>query len=123
MGDEQSHNNGVILQYKNDINKITDYDGSSYIPTDHIPKTDTWEFYVLVQKTDGLYFSYNKSDLSKFNNNTHKDVSDFISIGAFGVSDNMKGRFLDGQLDDIRIYNRALESTEIQKIYNNTKPM
>jgi len=32
------------------------------------------------------------------------------------------GRYLDGMMDDVRIYNTALSSTQINQIYQNTKP-
>ncbi len=39
-----------------------------------------------------------------------------IAIGNSGSG----GRFWDGMLDDIRVYERALSATDIQKLYNNT---
>lgn len=122
IGDEQSQNNGVMIQYKNDINEITNYNTSSYISTGYTPKTDSWEFYTMLQKSDGLYFSSNVNNLSKFSSHTNSDVSEFISIGAFGVATNSEGRYLDGKIDDIRIYNKALTQSEVTDIYNETKP-
>ena len=40
--------------------------------------------------------------------------SGILSIGRFGVG----GYYVDGKLDDIRIYNRALDSTEIVALYH-----
>jgi len=37
---------------------------------------------------------------------------------AIGSEPNGGGNFLNGQIDDVRIYNRALSAAEIQKLYN-----
>jgi|APHM01.1.fsa_nt_gi hypothetical protein len=47
------------------------------------------------------------------------ESDDEFYIGAFFPSD---GRKLDGIVDDVRIYNRALSDSEINQIYNNTEP-
>lgn len=43
-----------------------------------------------------------------------------------GNSNNIGGRngteYVDGNIDDVRVYNRALSQSEIEQIYNNTKP-
>jgi len=53
---------------------------------------------------------------------TSDNVSGSFSHGEFEMGrDNGKGT-LDGRLDDARIYNRALTSTEINQIYQNTEP-
>ena len=50
------------------------------------------------------------------NNNTYNSTSLPISLGSFGNS----SYFLEGKIDEVRIYSDALTSTEIGYIYNNT---
>jgi len=42
---------------------------------------------------------------------------------AFTIGSATRGRFFDGMIDDVRIYNRALSASEIQAIYTEQKIM
>jgi len=42
-------------------------------------------------------------------------LNDLIKIGT---DDNLSGRYFNGKIDDIRVYNRILTSDEITALYN-----
>jgi hypothetical protein len=76
---------------------------------------------------DHLAFSHDGSSLRRyFNGSFEFETTENYNIGSsniplrFGLHD-VNG-FLDGQLDDIRIYNTILSDSEINDIYNSTEP-
>jgi len=78
-------------------------------------------------KWDHLAFSHDGSSLRRyFNGSFEFQTTENYNIGSsnvdlqFGLHDD--SRFLDGQLDDIRIYNTVLSDSEINNIYNATEP-
>lgn len=49
-------------------------------------------------------------------------ASSRFTVGAFPSGASSAQEFFNGRIDDIRIYNRALSSTEVTALYENTSP-
>jgi hypothetical protein len=71
--------------------------------------TGTGDIFQDASRTDG--FTTGSSTLQQ---------SSFPIVLAF--NNQFNSQFFDGRIDDVRLYNRVLSGTEIQTIYNNTKP-
>ena len=98
--------------------------GSAASTPAHLPSTTSvtrhaWNH--VVWTYDGAYVRwYLNGVLDKTSSTTYTlgtlTLSNYIGVGSEGAS--TFGRFLDGYVSDCKIYNRALNGTEIQKNYN-----
>ncbi len=84
---------------------------------------DVWHIFALV-KTSNKIKSYRDGVL--INTYTvavgNTDVSENLLIGKCGNSCAVSNTYLNGMIDDIRIYNRNLSDTEIQELYEQGLP-
>lgn len=77
--------------------------------------------YVTVVLKNGSYTDYyfdgnfNRRDSSSFTYSNSS--SEVFNLGSYSIP----GYFLEGLLDDVRIYNRALSKTEIELLYKSVK--
>jgi hypothetical protein len=87
--------------------------------------TNTWIFFTLIIDGKSWKF-YQDGNLTQGANVTSTvnilndgSLGDLI-IGRFGVGGALGGFVLDGSMDDIAIYNRALSDAEVTQLYNQT---
>jgi len=122
-----THKNGddghEIVIFNGDLGLWVKIAGTWYsanvVASDYLT-TDTW--YHLVGTYDGLTIRL-YVDGSEVSSNTI-DQGPIPAIDAdlcIGQNQFTGGAFVDGTIDEFRIYNRALSSSEIQAIYNRTK--
>lgn len=112
--------NDFEIYIRADNNKIqSDMDNASDTGIISITAISTNTWYHVLISYDGtnrkLYINGNL-DTEDTTSNAHINVAEPILIGKH-VSDS---RYFDGFLDNIRIYNRALNATEIQQLYKNS---
>lgn len=86
-----------------------------------LPSTPTWEHFVLISSKKNnkiqLYINGNLvSSVSSYSTLTPDGTRD-LHIGG-GVSYSSSLFYFDGRLDDIRIYDRAISSTEVTSLFN-----
>jgi len=74
--------------------------------------------------TSNSHFYVNGTKKSFTNDNTDSDPLNLPDPSPLGLGyDNGRNTaYFDGQIDDYRLYNRALTESEISNIYNSTKP-
>jgi hypothetical protein len=125
---------------------ITKFDGDNVNPGNFVLGIDTELRFVLLENGEvsgssvptGSFthvvatFDASAGEIKLFRNGSQTDVNSSIS----GVSPNLSqpvaiaedsqtgsaAEFFDGIIDDVRFYNRALSASEINQIYQNTKP-
>lgn len=85
--------------------------------------TGQWVHIVLTRSSNAmkLYINCNlvKTDSTTYNTLPYYGSSQILKIGT---RDNNTG-FFDGKIDDIRIYNRAINPNEVCALYNETDPL
>ena len=78
---------------------------------------DKWQHFVVARKmVDNKVYAYKNGVLvgSRSFSKTPISGTDFVKIGWFSVNT------IEGFIDDVRIYNRALSADEIQALYSNS---
>jgi hypothetical protein len=94
--------------------------GSNYDYSNEALPTGKWSHIVFTEASDGTRKIYINGQLDS----THSAESSIwednnqLRVGAQGASN----RRFDGEIDDVRIYDRALTDDEINRIYNATRP-
>jgi hypothetical protein len=98
--------------------------GGNYFPTNNLPPLNQWTNIIVTYQYDGTIqnsfckFYINGNLVDSILTTQALNYSNYdIRIGNFGNSFYNR---LDGQLDDIVIWNRALNSNEIQQLYSGT---
>ena len=93
---------------------------SDYFDSTNNISENSWNHVAWTEDTDGLRTIYinGKLDSTSQHEATIYDSSDPLRIGAQSSSN----RQFNGKIRDVRIYNRALSSSEISEIYDKTKP-
>ena len=115
--------NGFRLLYldgSDTINFETEDNGNNQTVTISGPSVNTYTHYACVfdGNVNELYENGNLGDTTA-STGSGGDPVDF----EIGSSENSgSGNYFDGQIDDVRIYDTDLSSSEIQDIYDNTKP-
>ena len=124
-------NKGIILFLRND-GRLAIFTGDSgwgwagtYIPTTSIPDLfdNTWKHIVILKNNSNQISVYYNNTILINNYNpgsggtiqTH--LSSSLRIGGWGTSDNTEYLNNGTRLDEFRIYNRVLSSTEITDLY------
>jgi gliding motility-associated-like protein len=94
--------------------------GPDKVNTGVLPSINTW--YNLVQVRDvaanKLKLYVNGTKIGETTLSNPNAIYDNVSIGVIGARDLSNFQFLNGKIDDIRIYNRALSDAEISILYN-----
>lgn len=78
---------------------------------------NTWYNIVGVYNSTDVII-YVNSVLENFNSQSGAIKNSTGGIPKFGFSDDSGAKYLDGSLDEIRIYNRSLSQAEVTEIYN-----
>lgn len=117
LGSESGYGYTNVLMY---------YTGSSAVHFGRTPSLQTWTHVVMTIDSDNRICLYYNGDKVADKVYSYSQSSQFMfRIGgpakALGGTDYGHGRyFWNGMIDDVRIYNRALSSTETSQLYNET---
>jgi hypothetical protein len=107
--------NGLVIWFDEGQNKIASFDGSNVQYSNSNYNSNTW--YNIVYKydgTDGYIYINGILDIT-----TSRNFSD--SLDLMIGNDGAGGKYFNGLISNVRIYNRALSSQEIEDLYNLTK--
>lgn len=107
--------NGMSI-YSNNI-RFGYYNGSTWVGASGPITANTWSYVVGVD-TDGTVKIYINGVLQSGTANPYAYYGDGGMLLGFSPG---SGIYFTGLLDDVRVYNRALSSAEIQAIYNGEK--
>ena len=119
FGDEIGQNNGVLFQMHSQQGFGTYIAGGSGYYINQLPQINIWKHYVVVQNTTGQYLYIDGILWGRLTSLTNSETSDPTRIGYFyQLTSGGSGRPLDGKIDDIFIFNRALSVCEIQQLYS-----
>lgn len=111
----------MFWNYSGSPNKFyfTTSDGTehgTYTPAMSL-QSDTWYYLVGVDTLSNIYFYLNAQPVTLFS--TPHSIA--ITPGNLSIGLRNTGEGINGIIDEVRIYNRALSATEIAAIYNATK--
>jgi hypothetical protein len=81
-----------------------------------LPQLNKWHFVALSWSNTQVKLTLNNNDNIIINDNKSSYYGNPAKLKIGCRSNNIQ--FFNGQLDDVRIYNRALSETEIQQLYN-----
>ena len=113
---DSANTGGVSIFWHQNLLHYRFGDGSACVEIT-VPFTDITNWYSIVLTWDGANIV---SYLNSVQNGTAAATTygncAYGTIGAYGTSQRW-----DGQIDDVRIYNRALSAAEVRAIYDNTK--
>jgi len=117
IGDEISQNNGTLIQLHKTygIGSYTSGAGVGVGYCNCLPNINQWVQYVIVQNTTGQFLYVNGVLWGKLTSSSNSEVSNSLRIGLFtgsGISGAALRPF-NGKMDEIRIYNRAINQSEI----------
>ena len=108
------------LNFRNTTNLGYHWGSTSYWAWDSglVVPDNQWTFVALaVEPTKAtIYMNTGTGMQTSTHTGTH-DVEEFDNIFRLGSYGGWGGRYVDGAIDDIRIYNRTLNASEIQDIY------
>lgn len=110
------------VQWRGSSQSILFYDGDYHSTTNTSWQLNQWYHLAMVDNGTDLRLYVNGA-LDKIDVRTPNRFGDFpLEIGSW-ITDNLTGKtwFFSGDIDDIRVYNRALAGDEISKIYNIVK--
>jgi hypothetical protein len=118
FGDEISQNNGIAAQIH------TTYGYGAYTAganlegySNYIPTVGQWVLYCQVQNSDGIDLYINGQFFKHLTDSKNSETSQATRIGLFTGCSGSCQRPLNGKVDDIRVYNRALSVLEVQALY------
>lgn len=96
----------------------------SYTTMDFSSAANLGQWFHAVGTWDGAAWHTYINGVEDSNNNWAPIVGPFsyatdaLTIGNQNMGSGTFGRYIDGQIDDVRIYNRALSATEITRLYD-----
>ncbi len=111
----------ILFNYSPDTlnNELIYYTGATSFNSDHTPPLAQWEHVVFTWDAGNNARLYVNGVLK--NSGLFNATSNFISNFMIGAGLNLSGEVrcvFNGKIDDIRIYNRALDINEIISLYN-----
>jgi hypothetical protein len=127
VGKEVNNNNDKSFMLRNCGNGGLEYvmqDGGTtwyYARTDGLPTTGVWHHTVATYDgdTSKIYLDGTLRDQNTGPSGSLEKNNENMWIGS---DNSFTGRVFDGNIDEIRIYDRALSSTEVKNLYLNGKP-
>ena len=122
IGDEISQNNGTLLQVSTNYGFGSYTAGSSGWYCGCFPNLNNWIYYTVVQDQVGQKLFINGQLWGQLTSLQNSEVSAIVRMGLFDGCSGPCQRPLNGKLDDIGIWNRALTDCEIQNLYTSTNP-
>ncbi|TAG55310.1 MAG: hypothetical protein EAZ27_07255 [Cytophagales bacterium] len=88
------------------------------------PNTNIWHHYVITYNTQNnisIYINNQHEGTLPINGNSQKNYN-FLTIGKEGITSFYNSTSYKGDIDDIRIYSKALSQAEITALYNEPAP-
>lgn len=110
-----STNGNIHLQCNTYGNNVVYYNtGYCLLPILLPTPYNQWRHVVITAKSGDIRLYENGVQKAKYN-----DKYDLISISdKVDIGRGTQGRYFKGQIDDVRVYNRALSESEVQALYN-----
>ena len=107
--------------------KLTLHINGSYlkdITADWTPETGAWHFLTIIRKNDVITMTADGNEIHSetFTETMPDPSSPLYAGGYFEGSGSQIAYGFNGAMDEIRIYGRALEPIETEKLLNDTKP-
>ncbi|MFP4616719.1 MAG: LamG-like jellyroll fold domain-containing protein, partial [Candidatus Paceibacterota bacterium] len=113
-------NNGIggqiTAQFDDDVNKIflQDINNASFVP-----QKGDWNFYTIKHVEGSGYYLYANGEQIFFSGEDNGSIVEGTHSFYIGIDGRDEGPW-NGDIDDVRIYDRALSEEEIQKLYRKT---
>jgi hypothetical protein len=119
FGDEFEQNNGIAAEIHTGhgygaYTAGTTFEGYS----DYTPAIGQWVLYCQVQNSAGIDLYVDGQFYQHLTDAKNSETPAVTRIGLFTGCSGACQRPLNGKVDDIRVYNRALTAPEIEAIYN-----
>jgi hypothetical protein len=95
------------------------YDGSAWSAIWWKVTTGEWNYVTWINRNGSLSLYVNWVRQSLSNSNLYSNCAGALLLGKNGYM--WGSHYLDGALDEVRIYNRALTDSEVSALYNATK--
>ncbi len=92
------------------------YNGSEYVLIKTPISTEKWHNVIIIKNNIDIYLYLDTTLIDTITVNTVRTLSNSLIVGA-GGSPYDPGYHFSGLIDDLRIYNRVLDNSEIQKLY------
>ncbi len=103
------------------------FGGVAWIPSGYVfPVANAWYHVVMERSSGTTSFWVNgvqTSGTSTYTPNAIRLNETTIGVQCNAFCSNSPGRYLNGLVDDARIYNRALSASEITQLYGGSKPV
>jgi hypothetical protein len=113
---------GVILvNFRDNAVQLNGGGTTSYVEP-NITAND-WMHIALVRTTDSTKYYINNVLVGTGVAGDVNSITDPYDYLVIGTDRNRDRRFFNGSIDDIRIYNRALSTSEIDSLYNESNPI
>jgi hypothetical protein len=117
---DQQNDGAIIVQSQPSLsitNELLYFGGGSGVNSDLVPPTNKWCQVVLTISSNGATGFYLNGTNLAGSGTAAAGVSEDFRIGASGGSGCSYEYVWNGRIDDVRIYNRALSSNEVQELY------
>ncbi|MCP3682531.1 MAG: DUF2341 domain-containing protein [bacterium] len=125
IGDVINDDTPTILFNVNSDGRLSSFgtknnDGLDYLESVETLSTGEWYFVVFINDVDSekyrLYLNGKETNYLSGTNGDYKDRYDSANNFYIGVGYN--NGYFDGQIDEVRVYNRALSPREVRDLYN-----
>jgi len=126
MGQHSGTHQGIVgFQYENGYWILGYGDGSAWMRKDNLFLTaeelNTWVHFAGVIKAGaGGYIKVYKNGVEITPQTNVSTAISHLTTFDIGRAYTAAGRYFDGLIDEVRIYNRALSAAEVQALYNAT---
>jgi hypothetical protein len=117
FGDEIAQNNGTLFQIHSEYGFGSYAAGTDGSYCNCFPELNTWVNYTIVQTSAGQNLYINGEPWGLLGEIQNSEVNNAIRLGLFTGCSGACSRPLNGSLDDIAIWNRALTPEEVQVLY------
>lgn len=119
-GEPENAGYGIRIWNKNNSKQAVFMGGYSNNASISGITSNNWMHIVCIKESNSLKIVINNINISTSTTNTIIDHTNNLplTIGALDRDNGMIDEYFDGKIDDIRIYNRALNDQEIEALYN-----
>jgi hypothetical protein len=117
--DSYSSNDISFYEHNKDLQILVGSSGDTVnIRSSEAFTTDTWYHVAVTRKGNEYQLFVDKNKVANGTGTGSYNPTDQLKIGTFEIN----GSYFDGQIKDVRLYDRALSQPEIEALYNLTKP-
>lgn len=114
LNDATNHNRARLLSFTPSTGLYADNARVATTTWTHVGFTFSASAVLQQAYLDGAF------DNSTTSNNAMDDTTSNFYVGALGGTSGALSEYFDGKIDDVRIYNRVLSTSDIKTIYENT---